>query len=444
MAVIALKCPDIKINVVDISKEKIRAWNSKDLNEIPVKEPGLSDIVKEVRNKNLFFSNEVEKNIDKAEMVFIAVNTPTKTSGKGKGMAADLKYVINSAKTIAKSSRTDKIIVEKSTLPVRTAEKIKKILNENNSETKFEVLSNPEFLAEGTAINDLFKSDRVLIGGDDTDSGKKAINSLKKIYSRWIPDKKIIITNVWSSELSKLASNAMLAQRISSINSLSALCRETDADIDEVSKVIGLDKRIGPEFLKASVGFGGSCFQKDILNLVYICKSYGLQEVADFWEQVIKINDYQKNRFSDLIINKSNKNKSVTLLGWAFKKDTNDSRESASIYVTRRLLDSDFEVKVYDPLVKKDQITLDLKVLFESLNYSDTLIKKKLKKLKIFSSANEAIKGSEVIAILTEWNEFKNYDWNLIAKNKKLTIVDGRNILTKLKLNDNNINYIKL
>ena len=444
MAVIALKCPDIKINVVDISKEKIRAWNSKDLNEIPVKEPGLSDIVKEVRNKNLFFSNEVEKNIDKAEMVFIAVNTPTKTSGKGKGMAADLKYVINSAKTIAKSSRTDKIIVEKSTLPVRTAEKIKKILNENNSETKFEVLSNPEFLAEGTAINDLFKSDRVLIGGDDTDSGKKAINSLKKIYSRWIPDKKIIITNVWSSELSKLASNAMLAQRISSINSLSALCRETDADIDEVSKVIGLDKRIGPEFLKASVGFGGSCFQKDILNLVYICKSYGLHEVADFWEQVIKINDYQKNRFSDLIINKSNKNKSVTLLGWAFKKDTNDSRESASIYVTKRLLDSDFDVKVYDPLVKKDQITLDLKVLFESLNYSDTLIKKKLKKLKIFSSANEAIKGSEVISILTEWDEFKDYDWNLIAKNKKLTIVDGRNILTKLKLNDNNINYIKL
>jgi UDPglucose 6-dehydrogenase len=444
MAVIALKCPDIKINVVDISKEKIRAWNSKDLNEIPVKEPGLSDIVKEVRNKNLFFSNEVEKNIDKAEMIFIAVNTPTKTSGKGKGMAADLKYVINSAKTIAKSSRTDKIIVEKSTLPVRTAEKIKKILNENNSETKFEVLSNPEFLAEGTAINDLFKSDRVLIGGDDTDSGKKAINSLKKIYSRWIPDKKIIITNVWSSELSKLASNAMLAQRISSINSLSALCRETDADIDEVSKVIGLDKRIGPEFLKASVGFGGSCFQKDILNLVYICKSYGLHEVAHFWEQVIKINDYQKNRFSDLIINKSKKNKSVTLLGWAFKKDTNDSRESASIYVTRRLLDSDFDVKVYDPLVKKDQITLDLRVLFESLNYSDTLIKKKLKKLKIFSSANEAIKGSEVISILTEWDEFKDYDWNLIAKNKKLTIVDGRNILTKLKLNDNNINYIKL
>lgn len=444
MAVIALKCPDITINVVDISKEKISAWNSKDLNEIPVKEPGLSKIVKEVRNKNLFFSNEIEKNIDKAEMVFIAVNTPTKTSGKGKGMAADLKYVINSAKTIAKSSRTDKIIVEKSTLPVRTAEKIKKILNENNSEIKFEVLSNPEFLAEGTAMNDLFKSDRVLIGGDDTDSGKKAINSLKKIYSRWIPDKKIIITNVWSSELSKLASNAMLAQRISSINSLSALCRETNADIDEVSKVIGLDKRIGPEFLKASVGFGGSCFQKDILNLVYICKSYGLNEVANFWEQVIKINDYQKNRFSDLIISNSNKNKSVTVLGWAFKKDTNDSRESASIYVTKRLLDSNLVVKVYDPLVKKNQIILDLRVLFESLNYPDTLIKKKLKKLKIFSSANDAIKGSDVISILTEWDEFKNYDWNLIAKNKKLTIVDGRNILTKFKLSDNNINYIKL
>ena len=446
MAVIALKCPHIKINVVDISKEKISAWNSKDLNEIPVKEPGLSKIVKEVRNKNLFFSNEIEKNIDKAEMVFIAVNTPTKTSGKGKGMAADLKYVINSAKTIAKSSRTDKIIVEKSTLPVRTAEKIKKILNENNSEIKFEVLSNPEFLAEGTAIKDLFKSDRVLIGGDQTKSGLQAIDALRNIYLNWIPSKKIITTNVWSSELSKLASNAMLAQRISSINSLSAICEKTGADIDEVSEVIGLDKRIGPDFLQVSVGFGGSCFQKDILNLVYIAKSYRLDDVADYWEGVLKINNFQKSRFSNKIISSKRKNNIVTILGWSFKKDTNDSRESASIYITKDLIENNIQVNIYDPLVSQDQIYLDLKTILEFNGYSKNKINDILRFVNIYSGHKKAIQNSSAIAILTEWDEFKDYDWNEISKqtSNPCNIYDGRNILGGYIQTINSFNYYKL
>ena len=298
MAVIALKCPFLKVTVVDINPDRILAWNDNNLDNLPVYEPGLADVINKTRGKNLFFSSEVEKSINESEMIFMAVNTPTLTDGKGKGMAADLTYVESSAKTIAKASISDKIVVEKSTLPVRTAEKIKEILISNNQKVNFEVLSNPEFLAEGTAIKDLFKSDRVLIGGDSTETGKKAINALVKIYQNWIPKNKILTTNIWSSELSKLASNAMLAQRISSINSLSALCEKTEADIDEVSKAIGMDNRIGKEFLKVSVGFGGSCFQKDILNLVYLCKNYGLNEVAEYWHQVIKINDYQKNRFA--------------------------------------------------------------------------------------------------------------------------------------------------
>lgn len=446
MAVIALKCPEINVNVVDLSKDKIDAWNSNNLQDIPVKEPGLSEIINETRGKNLFFSNDIEKNINKSEMIFIAVNTPTKTSGRGKGMAADLKYVVQSAKTIAKASKTDKIIIEKSTLPVRTAEKIKKILKQNNKNYNFEVISNPEFLAEGTAIKDLFKSDRVLIGGDNTKSGQNAVNLLKNIYLNWIPEKKIITTNVWSSELSKLASNAMLAQRISSINSLSALCQKTSADIDEVSKVIGLDKRIGPDFLKTSVGFGGSCFQKDILNLVYIARSYGLKEVADYWQQVININDYQKNRFSNLIIDKSFDGDTVSILGWAFKKDTNDSRESASIYVTKNLLEQKLKVKVFDPLIKKNQIIRDLTILYESLNYTEEKIIERLSKLEVCENFHEAVYDSKIISILTEWDEFRQYDWNLISKKllKKLVIVDGRNILTNIKLDNNKIDYYKL
>ena len=341
MAVIALKCPHINVTVVDANLEKIKAWNGP-LNKLPVYEPGLAEIVGEVRNKNLNFSDNIKSSIENAEMIFMAVNTPTKTAGEGAGMASDLSYIESCAEDISKYSKSDKIVVEKSTLPVRTAEKIKEILKSRNKDVHFEILSNPEFLAEGTAINDLFKSDRVLIGGDQTSTGKKAVQELVKIYTNWIPRDKIYTTNVWSSELSKLASNAMLAQRISSINTLSALCEKTGANVVEISKAVGMDHRIGLNFLNASVGFGGSCFQKDILNLVYLCRHYGLEEVAEFWHQVVKINDYQKERFSQKIIDtfKGNLiNKKIAILGWAFKPNTKDSRETPSKYVAVKLLE---------------------------------------------------------------------------------------------------------
>ena len=323
MAVIAHECPDIVVQVVDDDKKKIEAWNSKNLNELPIYEPGLSEIVKKTRGKNLFFSEDTDKAICESQMIFLAVNTPTKTKGEGKGFAADLSNVEKCAKRIAKLSKSKKIIVEKSTLPVKTAEKIKTVLKSNNRRIKFEVISNPEFLAEGTAIENLYKSDRVLIGGEDSVSGHNAVKLLVNIYKRWIPERKILKTNVWSSELSKLASNAMLAQRISSINSLSALCEKTGASISELSKAIGADKRIGNKFLNSSVGFGGSCFQKDILNLVYLCRVYGLDEVAEFWHQIVKINDFQKKRFTKRVLDAFH-NKisgiSVSVLGWAYKK----------------------------------------------------------------------------------------------------------------------------
>ncbi|MGB1972365.1 MAG: nucleotide sugar dehydrogenase, partial [Flavobacteriaceae bacterium] len=322
MAVIAQQCPEITITVVDQNPDKIAAWNHHDLDFLPVYEPGLKEVIAETRNKNLFFSTAIAQAIDQAQMIFMAVNTPTKTEGEGAGMAADLSFVEACAMQIAQVSTTDKIVIEKSTLPVRTAEKIKAVLQTNTQGVHFEVLSNPEFLAEGTAIQDLYKSDRVLIGGDETPTGKAAIEALVSIYERWIPSTKILTTNVWSSELAKLASNAMLAQRISSINSLSALCEQTGAEIDELSTAIGMDHRIGPHFLKASVGFGGSCFQKDILNLVYLCQHYGLHEVAEYWHQVVKINDYQKERFAQKIIDAYDgdlKGKTIGILGRAFK-----------------------------------------------------------------------------------------------------------------------------
>ncbi len=444
MAVISLMCPEINVRVVDLDQEKIKAWNDPDISNIPVKESGLSEIVEKVRGKNLFFSTDIDNAILESEMIFIAVNTPTKTTGEGKGMAADLKYVISSAINIASVATTDKIVVEKSTLPVRTAEKLKEVLSENARENvKFDIISNPEFLAEGTAINDLFKSDRVLIGGEDSIRGKSAVDALFKIYEKWIPKKKIITTNIWSSELSKLASNAMLAQRISSINSLSALCEVTGADIDEVSKVIGLDKRIGPSFLKASVGFGGSCFQKDILNLVYLCRKYKLNEVADYWEQVIKINDYQKSRFSEKLLDHLN-DKNITILGWAFKKDTNDSRESAAIYVSEILINNNINVHVFDPMVTNQRILLDLKLLFQHKNFSDKEIEKKLSMLKIHKNYQDAILSSNVIGIVTEWDEFINYNWEEIAKNNDVTVIDGRNILGERLNQVKNIKYFKL
>ena len=434
MAVIALKCPHINVTVVDANPDKIKAWNGP-LDELPVYEPGLADVVKQARGRNLFFSEDIPENIEKAEMIFMAVNTPTKTEGEGAGMAADLRYIEACARDIAKYSKSNKIVIEKSTLPVRTAEKIKEILEENSTDIHFEILSNPEFLAEGTAIQDLFKSDRVLIGGDQTESGQKAVQALVDIYANWIPKEKILTTNVWSSELAKLASNAMLAQRISSINSLSALCEKTGANIDELSKAIGMDHRIGPHFLKASVGFGGSCFQKDILNLIYLCKYYGLEDVADYWHQVIKINDYQKNRFAQKIIDGLGgdvQEKKITILGWAFKKDTNDSRESAAIYVTDNLISAGANINVYDPMIGPSKVINDLKLLWLSKGLSDDKIQELLSRVKCFVNYENIINDSSAIVILTDWDEFKEFDWGTILLDN--LVFDGRNLLNNKKV----------
>ena len=419
MAVIALKCPHINVTVVDANPEKIKAWNGP-LENLPVYEPGLAEVVKKARGRNLFFSDDILGNIEKAEMIFMAVNTPTKTEGEGAGMAADLRYIEACARDIAKYSKSDKIVIEKSTLPVRTAEKIKEILEENSKDIHFEILSNPEFLAEGTAIKDLFKSDRVLIGGDETQSGQDAVIALVDIYANWIPKDKILTTNVWSSELAKLASNAMLAQRISSINSLSALCEKTGANINELSKAIGMDHRIGPHFLKASVGFGGSCFQKDILNLVYLCKYYGLEEVAEYWHQVVKINDYQKNRFAQKIIDHFGGNltgKRIAIFGWAFKANTNDSRESAAIYVAEELYKAGAILEIYDPMVQKETIFRDINFCWNT--NSNTIQQIRINIIKSKPPLNTV----DAVAILTEWDEFKYFDF------ENLVVFDGRNIL---------------
>ena len=432
MAVIALKCPDIKVTVVDVNQARIDAWNGP-LESLPVYEPGLSEVVAVARGRNLFFSTEIDQAIDEAQMIFMAVNTPTKTEGEGAGMAADLTNFIFSAKQIARVATSNKIVVEKSTLPVRTAEKIKEILKTEGNGVPFEILSNPEFLAEGTAIQDLFKSDRVLIGGDATTSGQEAVQALVAIYARWIPREKILTTNVWSSELAKLASNAMLAQRISSVNSLSALCEKTGADIDELSMAMGMDHRIGPKFLKASVGFGGSCFQKDILNLVYLCRHYGLDKVAEYWHQVVKINDYQKNRFAQKIIDyciKKQLNKHICLLGWAFKKDTNDSRESAAIYVALALLTSGFKVEIFDPMVPKENI---LKDIHEKGIDFQGFYSKLTKNCTIHSSIAKAMSGATLVAVLTEWDLFKDLDQFFSPKDKKYAkVFDGRNIVNEM------------
>lgn len=433
MAVIAQKCPHIKVTVVDLNEKRIAAWNDKDVNNIPIYEPGLSDVVAEARGRNLFFSTEVDKAIDEADMIFISVNTPTKTYGVGKGMAADLKYIELCARQIARVAKNDKIVVEKSTLPVRTASAIKDILDNTGNGVQFQILSNPEFLAEGTAVEDLFAPDRVLIGGDTTPEGQKAIQQLVDIYANWVPNDKILTTNVWSSELSKLTANAFLAQRVSSINALSELCEKTGADVNEVAKAIGLDSRIGPKFLKASVGFGGSCFQKDILNLVYIAKSYGLNEVADYWEQVVIMNDHQKRRFAKNIIKtlyNTVSGKKIAFLGWAFKKDTNDTRESAAIFVADDLLSEQATVTVYDPKVDSAQIQFDL-------NYLETRSEEANNKgVQTVDNAYEACNDAHAIAVLTEWDEFKTYDWQKIYDNmlKPAFVFDGRNILNKEEL----------
>jgi UDPglucose 6-dehydrogenase len=433
MSVIAKKCPGIQVTVVDLNEARIAAWNDENTENIPVYEPGLAEVVAEARGRNLFFSTDVDKAIDEADMIFISVNTPTKTYGSGKGMGADLKYIELCARQIARVAKTDKIVVEKSTLPVRTAEALKDILLNTGNGVKFQVLSNPEFLAEGTAIEDLLAPDRVLIGGDQTEEGLEAINALVDIYANWIPRERILTTNVWSSELSKLVANAFLAQRISSINSISELCEKTEANVNEVARAIGTDSRIGPKFLKASVGFGGSCFQKDILNLVYISRSFGLQKVADYWEQVIIMNDHQKERFAaNIVKNLYNtvSGKKLTFLGWAFKKDTNDTRESAAIYVADALLNEQAEIRVYDPKVGEDQV-------FADLNYLRTRSPEENQKgVTVCTDPYECCKDAHAIAVLTEWDEFVDYDWQRIYDNmqKPAKIFDGRNVLDCKKL----------
>ena len=439
MAVIAIQCPEIKVYVVDHNKEKIKLWNHSNLDKLPVFEPGLKEIIAKTRNKNLFFSSDVEKYIIESEMIFLAVNTPTKQSGEGKGMAADLTNIEKCAKTISEVANQDKIIIEKSTLPVRTAEKLKQILNSKNNDIKFEILSNPEFLAEGTAIKDLFKSDRVLIGSEDTESAKEAVEKLCEIYERWIPKEKILLTNIWSSELSKLASNAFLAQRISSINSLSAFCEKTGAKIQEVASAVGKDIRIGDKFLKASIGFGGSCFKKDILNLVYLSNYYGLDEVGEYWHQVVKINDYQKSRFVKKILESLKNrivNSKIVLMGWSFKKNTNDSRESASIFLANELIKKGANIIVIDPLSNISKIKNDLVDFMQGEDFEDYSSNEFKDKIQFSTSYFEASKNADAIIISTEYDEFKNYNWKKLYSivTKPALIFDGRILLDRNKI----------
>ncbi|MEJ6603298.1 MAG: UDP-glucose 6-dehydrogenase [Opitutaceae bacterium] len=425
MAMIAHKAPDIRVTVVDLNQSRIDAWNS---DTLPIYEPGLDDVVKSARGRNLFFSTAVAEEINAADIIFVAVNTPTKTYGVGSGRAADLRFIESVARTIAEVATEGKIIVEKSTIPVKTASTIQKILAANSRGLEFQVLSNPEFLAEGTAIEDLQLPDRVLIGGERTPAGDKAVQTLVDVYAHWVPRERILTTNLWSSELSKLVANAFLAQRISSINSISALCEATDADVDEVANAIGHDSRIGPKFLKASVGFGGSCFQKDILNLVYLCESFGLPEVAAYWQSVVSINDWQKSRFATRIV-KSLFNtvagKRIAIWGFAFKKDTNDTRESAAIAICRDLLTEMAEVVVYDPKVPADQIRRDV---LGPDGKNDRLV--------IVDSAESAAKDAHAIAVVTEWDEFKTIDFTEVYENmpKPAFLFDGRNLLDLEKL----------
>jgi UDPglucose 6-dehydrogenase len=421
MAMIAYKCPQYKITIVDINHKRIAEWNSDNL---PIYEPGLDEIVKTARGRNLFFSTDIDKGIKEADIIFVSVNTPTKTFGVGAGMAADLQYWEKTARHILQCAESPKIIVEKSTLPVKTALAMERILTSNNNKIHFEVLSNPEFLAEGTAINDLENPDRVLIGSRQTESGIKAGNELVEIYANWINKERIITSDIWSSELSKIVSNAFLAQRISSINSISALCEKTDADINDVARAVGFDSRIGKKFLNASIGFGGSCFKKDILNLVYICKHYGLNEVADYWDSVVKINDFQKERF---IINMLTAmfntlvNKKICLLGFAFKANTGDTRESPAIYIAKRLIEEKAELVITDPKALKNA-----KIELQDIDSN----------VKYIEDPYEAAAGSYAIAIMTEWDLYKNLNYEKIYKSmiKPAFFFDGRNIVDHQKL----------
>ena len=421
MSVIAQKCKECKVTVVDINKKRIEQWNS---DTLPIYEPGLNEIVTSVRGKNLFFSTEIEKGIKESDIIFVAVNTPTKEFGFGAGMATDLQYWEKAARQILEHSESSKIVIEKSTLPVKTAESMERILQKSNNGIRFDILSNPEFLAEGTAVNDLLNPDRVLIGSKETKDGLKARKKLVDIYSNWVDKDKIITSNIWSSELSKLVANGFLAQRVSSINSISALCEVTNADIKEVAKAIGMDSRIGSKFLNASIGFGGSCFKKDILNLVYICKSYGLDEVAQYWENVVNINIYQQERFVLKMI-KSMFNtlasRKICILGSAFKANTDDTRESPALFIARKLVEEKVELVISDPRALNNT-KLSLKDLNESISYIE--------------DPYEASIGSHAIIICTEWDKYSKLDYNKIYKQmvKPAFLFDGRNIVDRKKL----------
>lgn len=420
MAMVAAKCPEYKVTVVDINHARIAAWNS---DQLPIYEPGLQELVERVRGVNLFFSTEIEDAIREADVIFVSVNTPTKTFGEGKGFAADLQYWEKTARQIRTHAGAEKIVVEKSTVPVRTAEAMERILNANEDGLHFDVLSSPEFLAEGTAIQDLENPERVLVGGrTELASGRAAMQKLVDIFSHWVPKEKIICSNIWSSELAKLASNAFLAQRVSSINAISALCEKTEADINEVSRAVGMDRRIGPHFLKASVGFGGSCFKKDLLNLVYLCRFYGLEEVAEYWNWVVKFNDFQMERFADNIVRQmfnTVTEKRIVLLGSAFKANTGDTRESPALTIARRLLGERAHVVISDPQAL-DNTRQDLAAEIEAGM-----------PLEFIDDPYEALEGADALAIITEWDCYKTLDYERIYKHmsKPAFLFDGRNIL---------------
>ena len=433
MAVIAKHCPEYQVTIVDINNERIAAWNS---DELPVYEPGLEEIVRQQRGKNLFFSNDIEKAIKDNDIIFVSVNTPTKAYGEGKGMAADLQYWEKTARQILNHAESSKIVIEKSTLPVKTALAMERILHSQNNGISFDVLSNPEFMAEGSAIDDLEKPDRVLIGCQETETGCQARDILVDIYAHWVPREKILTANIWSSELSKLVANAFLAQRISSVNAISALCEKTEADIAEVSRAVGLDSRIGSKFLNASVGFGGSCFKKDILNLVYLCRAYDLNEVADYWEGVVRINDYQKKRFVlNMLTSMFNTlaGKRIALFGFAFKADTGDTRESPAIDVARHLLGEMAEVVITDPQAL-DNVHLELGDLLDT------------GRIHPISDPYEAAKGCHALAIMTEWGLYKQLDYEKIFHSMvhPSFIFDGRNILDHNRLYEMGFNVYSI
>jgi len=421
MAMIAHKCPQYRVTIVDINADRIARWNS---DQLPIYEPGLDEMVQAARGRNLFFSTDIEKGIRESDIIFVSVNTPTKTFGVGAGMAADLQYWEKTARQILESATSDKIVVEKSTLPVRTARAMERILFSTQSGIRFEVLSNPEFLAEGTAVKDLEQPDRVLIGSRLTESGIRARQALTEIYANWVPLDRILTTDIWSSELSKLVANAFLAQRISSINAISALCEKTEADVTQVARAVGMDSRIGSRFLNASVGFGGSCFKKDILNLVYICRYYGLNDVAGYWESVIEMNEYQKTHFVMTMLNamfNTLAGKKIALFGFAFKADTGDTRESPAIYIARRLIEEQADLAITDP---------------KALVNAKADLKDVEGKVRFVEDPYEAALGSHAIAIMTEWRQFRDLDYERVYQSmvKPAFIFDGRNVVDHQKL----------